>query len=701
MDPVVPNDSSDDGTGLRKRKAGSGEEVASKKDTPVELDSHHKLLVDENVLNASMNAIYFGVFVDAVCGSILGPNYPFMTMRLVDETGRATDDPLDDEGFPDLGGLGETTANYVIPACAALAVSLSGLILAPISDKIGRKPIILLCLYVGVGGCILKYYCRHTFWGFCGANFANGLFGCSVTIACAYVGDLFEHEPSKKEETMGTVYAAYMFGGGLGGICAILMESSGLFMPLWIGAGLSLVAGLYCHLRMVEADKELHKKVTKAMKDGDVKDAKNDEEAKDPDAKPADPADGPAELNKPLLFNILFGAVADNIGSTGMTLALVPVLFNKYVVGPTWRGDDPSLSAEGYKWLSCCFIFDLIPGMIACIVLTQKIGLGPSVVLGNFITAFFTAALLIVGVYVIGDGKDMLAVYLLIFLGGYPCTILSQLTTAPMIDKVSPISRRGEMQAYNSLASELTGAVTPVIFGEVQKAAGTYGEEFIMWCCVVWSLIACVINAPLMFNPLFGPQKPENKNLKGLEGDDAEFVKRAEAGEWVPSDVLERINEERMKNGEPFIRLHYGKYADDAPKLFMLKQQAAHDFRLQKQLASKWLVQLRDPVFRADTVKNINAARATPKEQEESKRELGEWFADYMSANGYWADDNPAIMKEMIMAAFPHVSDPVLTEDNIESALVKGLRVINRLVQLAEDQDPYTSLLSKRANPRH
>ena len=52
----------------------------------------------------------------------------------------------------------------------------------------------------------------------------------------------------------------------------------------------------------------------------------------------------------------------------------------------------------------------------------------------------------------------------------------------------------------------------------------------------------------------------------------------------------------------------------------------------------------------------------------------------------------------------PHnsqVSDPELTEDNIEASLIKGLRVINRLVELAEDQDPYTSLLSKRANPRH
>ena len=131
---------------------------------------------------------------------------------------------------------------------------------------------------------------------------------------------------------MGTVYTMFMLGGGLGGICAILMESSGLFMPLWLGAGLSLAAGVYVNLYMVEPNKELHKKVT-AKKDDDAAAAaagggeNNDEEAKDKDAKPANEA--PTELNKPVLINILAGAVADNIGSTGMTLALMPVLFTK------------------------------------------------------------------------------------------------------------------------------------------------------------------------------------------------------------------------------------------------------------------------------------------------------------------------------------------------------------------------------------
>ena len=34
------------------------------------------------------------------------------------------------------------------------------------------------------------------------------------------------------------------------------------------------------------------------------------------------------------------------------------------------------------------------------------------------------------------------------------------------------------------------------------------------------------------------------------------------------------------------------------------------------------------------------------------------------------------------MSAFPHVSDPEITEDTIESTLVKSLRVMNRHIDL-------------------
>lgn len=43
------------------------------------------------------------------------------------------------------------------------------------------------------------------------------------------------------------------------------------------------------------------------------------------------------------------------------------------------------------------------------------------------------------------------------------------------------------------------------------------------------------------------------------------------------------------------------------------------------------------------------------------------------------------------------VGDPVLTEDNLESSMISGLRVFNRHIDLAEGADPYAVLLAKKA----
>lgn len=49
--------------------------------------------------------------------------------------------------------------------------------------------------------------------------------------------------------------------------------------------------------------------------------------------------------------------------------------------------------------------------------------------------------------------------------------------------------------------------------------------------CIAFSIIAILANVPLMTNPLFGPHDPEDVNLVGVAGSDAEIIKKAEAGE--------------------------------------------------------------------------------------------------------------------------------------------------------------------------
>merc|ERR1719181_2081007 len=115
-----------------------------------------------------------------------------------------------------------------------------------------------ICLYVGAGGCLLKYACRGSFWAFSIANFANGLFGASAVVATAYAGDVYPHDKKKKEEEMGSVMGMQIMGINLGGIIAILFEDQGLFMPLWVGAIVSLIGGLAITFYLVEPDTDLH-----------------------------------------------------------------------------------------------------------------------------------------------------------------------------------------------------------------------------------------------------------------------------------------------------------------------------------------------------------------------------------------------------------------------------------------------------------
>ena len=89
------------------------------------------------------------------------------------------------------------------------------------------------------------------------------------------------------------------------------------------------------------------------------------------------------------------------------------------------------------------------------------------------------------------------------------------------------------------------------------------------------------MNAPLLLYPIFYP-KPEadhEAESHALLGEDKDFVKRAEAGEWVPAKELDKLNEERMRAGKPFLRVTYRTYAqDEKDDLNLLKQRGKSDF---------------------------------------------------------------------------------------------------------------------------
>ena len=92
----------------------------------------------------------------------------------------------DPASFPSTNPFDFSTATYAIPMFALLGIAIAGLYSGRLSDKVGRKPILQLTMYGSMIGSIVKYLLRKSFWGFCMANFANGLVSGSLPVALAY-----------------------------------------------------------------------------------------------------------------------------------------------------------------------------------------------------------------------------------------------------------------------------------------------------------------------------------------------------------------------------------------------------------------------------------------------------------------------------------------------------------------------------------
>ena len=112
------------------------------------LKPHRRLMSDPKVRKLSISVVVFAVFVDCLCSAVLRPNYPAMI-------GMFGNHP---DQFPKetMKGIKHNLAMYLLPGCTAVGTFIAGTILAPLSDKIGRKPCMNLCLFVGAVCSILN-----------------------------------------------------------------------------------------------------------------------------------------------------------------------------------------------------------------------------------------------------------------------------------------------------------------------------------------------------------------------------------------------------------------------------------------------------------------------------------------------------------------------------------------------------------------
>ena len=121
---------------------------------------------------------------------------------------------------------------------------------------------------------------------------------------------------------------------------AILMNSAGLFAPLWIGAGLMAVATVILAKFLIEPGDE------RMVETKDTIELEDDE----------DILKRPETINQVVMWNVISGALLDNIGSTGLfPLCLAPLALEQYLKNPDFESeDDIIMSYTAYQLLSVC-----------------------------------------------------------------------------------------------------------------------------------------------------------------------------------------------------------------------------------------------------------------------------------------------------------------------------------------------------------
>jgi MFS family permease len=479
-------------------------------DEPLLLSDSQRLAVDKNVVSWALFSLRLGLIADSISMAILAPNYPFMV--------NVNQHP---DSFPSIEPFGFNAATYFLPMTAMLGSAFSSVYVGSLSDRVGRRPCILVCVGASVFGNILKYLARNNFWAFCGLNFLNGLFGATLPVALAYVSDIHPNRDKKNDE-IGKLIGFNMMGVTGGGVVAILMQQTGLFTPLFVGAAFNFLATVILYFFLLEPDKSFH----------------FEEESTDDDKR------GPPTLKKGLMAAIIGGAILDNIGSAGLwPLALSPLAFVQFYDNFVQKGLTPIMTETAYKWISMILAVMVIPGAALSGPIFSRFGAATACVFGNIVTAIGITAVLLIATMDpptnASFGGFIVVLYLIM-----PFTVLSNLSTGPMLDMIAPVNKRGFVQGINSTTMNIARSASPFVLGAYADAVGVV---ITMWTCVGISVVAALANTPLTFVKQLKPRKRADHS-RALEFEDEELVDHIKQGKWVPPKQLGRFQNELLNS---------------------------------------------------------------------------------------------------------------------------------------------------------
>jgi DHA1 family tetracycline resistance protein-like MFS transporter len=179
-----------------------------------------------NQSNKALIFIFITILVDVIGLGVIIPVVP----KLIEE--------LTGEGLSEASRYG----GWLVFSFAAMQFLFSP-IMGGLSDRFGRRPVLLLSLF-GLGVDYVFHALAPTlFWLFVGRLIA-GLFGASFTTATAYIADI--STPEKRAQNFGLIGAAFGLGFIIGPVIGGLAGAEfGPRAPFLVAAALSLLNVIY------------------------------------------------------------------------------------------------------------------------------------------------------------------------------------------------------------------------------------------------------------------------------------------------------------------------------------------------------------------------------------------------------------------------------------------------------------------------
>lgn len=170
---------------------------------------------------AALTFVLLTVFIDSIGFGIIIPSLPTVIMDL-------TGEPLSTAA--DWGG-------YLMALYALLQFFLAP-VFGNLSDRYGRRPLLLLSLFAFGVDFLLTGLATTMTWLFIGRAFA-GVFGASYAAANAYIGDI--SDDSNRAKNFGLIGAAWGSGFTLGPVIGgFVAEHLGVRAPFFFAAALAL-----------------------------------------------------------------------------------------------------------------------------------------------------------------------------------------------------------------------------------------------------------------------------------------------------------------------------------------------------------------------------------------------------------------------------------------------------------------------------